>query len=317
MDLVVPDGAKSIREGAIAPWNSPAYAHELQELLALADDCGIPVDVPFQRLGEEHLRIIREGVPERSFGGLRGFFDLAGTPQIQGSCPRLSGPLAQLSDLPRVRRQAAARRGPGDARGRQEPGRILRLEDRRCPRFCRRSAADGRRAAGGAHDAGSSPGSAALPVRRGARLPAPGPHHPDAQRRRSPARGDDRHAGLEPGQHAVRVGRAVGRTASLRRRAADRRHPSPAGPRQYGRCDRARGHPHPQGGPGDRVRSGGGRVRRQSGLSRDAARVAAAQRQSDRRVPERPARRGQFGAAPPDQPRHDPADRRGATTSRT
>ncbi|MCU0981683.1 MAG: excinuclease ABC subunit UvrA, partial [Pirellulaceae bacterium] len=75
MDLVVPDGAKSIREGAIVPWNSPAYAHELQELLALADAYGIPVDVPFQRLGEEHLRIIREGVPERNFGGLRGFFD--------------------------------------------------------------------------------------------------------------------------------------------------------------------------------------------------------------------------------------------------
>jgi excinuclease ABC subunit A len=40
MDLVVPNPAKSIREGAIAPWNTPAYAHELQELLALADDYG-------------------------------------------------------------------------------------------------------------------------------------------------------------------------------------------------------------------------------------------------------------------------------------
>ncbi len=30
--------SKSIRDGAIAPWNSPAYAHELEELLALADD---------------------------------------------------------------------------------------------------------------------------------------------------------------------------------------------------------------------------------------------------------------------------------------
>ncbi len=75
MDLVVPDGAKSIREGAIAPWNSPAYAHELQELLVLADAYGIPVDVPFRRLGADHLRIIHEGVPEREFGGLRGFFD--------------------------------------------------------------------------------------------------------------------------------------------------------------------------------------------------------------------------------------------------
>ncbi len=35
MDLVVPDPARSIRDGAIAPWNTPAYAHELEELLAL------------------------------------------------------------------------------------------------------------------------------------------------------------------------------------------------------------------------------------------------------------------------------------------
>ena len=30
MDLVVPDPNKSLSEGAIAPWNTPAYAHELQ-----------------------------------------------------------------------------------------------------------------------------------------------------------------------------------------------------------------------------------------------------------------------------------------------
>ncbi len=74
MDLVVPDPNKSLREGAIAPWNTPAYAHELQELLALADDYGIPVDVPFQQLSPEHREMIREGIPERNFGGLRGFF---------------------------------------------------------------------------------------------------------------------------------------------------------------------------------------------------------------------------------------------------
>ena len=37
MELVVPDEQKSIREGAIAPWNTPAYAHEREELLALAE----------------------------------------------------------------------------------------------------------------------------------------------------------------------------------------------------------------------------------------------------------------------------------------
>ncbi|MGQ9574133.1 MAG: excinuclease ABC subunit UvrA [Thermoguttaceae bacterium] len=74
MDLIVPDPNKSLREGAIAPWNTPAYSHELEELLALAPDYGIPVEVPFCRLEPRHLELICEGVPERGFGGLRGFF---------------------------------------------------------------------------------------------------------------------------------------------------------------------------------------------------------------------------------------------------
>ncbi|HEY1598015.1 MAG TPA: excinuclease ABC subunit UvrA [Pirellulales bacterium] len=74
MDLVVPDKQKSIREGAIAPWNTPAYSHERDELVALADDYALPVDVPFATLTEEQRRLIFEGVPEREFGGLRGFF---------------------------------------------------------------------------------------------------------------------------------------------------------------------------------------------------------------------------------------------------
>ncbi|MHB8972390.1 MAG: excinuclease ABC subunit UvrA [Pirellulaceae bacterium] len=74
MDLVVPDPGKSLREGAIAAWNTPAYAHELEELLALAGDYGIPTDVPFRDLVDEHLALICCGVPEREFGGLNGFF---------------------------------------------------------------------------------------------------------------------------------------------------------------------------------------------------------------------------------------------------
>ncbi|HEX5499979.1 MAG TPA: hypothetical protein VFX03_12165, partial [Thermomicrobiales bacterium] len=74
LDLVVPDPQKTIREGAIAPWNSPAYAHEQKELLALADDYGLPVDAPFRELSAEQRQLITDGVPERKFGGLKGFF---------------------------------------------------------------------------------------------------------------------------------------------------------------------------------------------------------------------------------------------------
>ena len=56
MDLVVPDANKSLREGAIAPWSTPAYSHELEELLSLADDYHLPVDVPFSRLTPDRPR---------------------------------------------------------------------------------------------------------------------------------------------------------------------------------------------------------------------------------------------------------------------
>ncbi|MFG0263135.1 MAG: excinuclease ABC subunit A, partial [Novipirellula sp. JB048] len=74
MDLVVPDKSLSLAEGAIAVWNTPAYRHELEELLALAPDYGIPTDVPFRKLAKKHLKRIIGGVPERDFGGLDGFF---------------------------------------------------------------------------------------------------------------------------------------------------------------------------------------------------------------------------------------------------
>lgn len=74
MDLVVPDKSLSLAEGAIAPWNTPAYRHELDELLQLSADFDLPTDVPYGKLRKRHLRLIQEGVPERNFGGLNGFF---------------------------------------------------------------------------------------------------------------------------------------------------------------------------------------------------------------------------------------------------
>ncbi len=74
MELVVPDPSQSIREGAIAPWNSPAYMHELDELMELGEEYDIPVDEPFSELNQRQLDLITHGVPERNFGGLEGFF---------------------------------------------------------------------------------------------------------------------------------------------------------------------------------------------------------------------------------------------------
>ena len=74
MELVVPDVSETLRDGAVAPWKIPVYAHELKELLELATDYDLPVDIPFRELTPDHLAIIRHGVPEREFEGLDGFF---------------------------------------------------------------------------------------------------------------------------------------------------------------------------------------------------------------------------------------------------
>jgi excinuclease ABC subunit A len=74
LDLIVPNPDKSLHDGAIAPWTTPRFEHEYRELAALAPDFGLPLDVPFKQLTDDQRRLLIEGVPQRNFGGLRGFF---------------------------------------------------------------------------------------------------------------------------------------------------------------------------------------------------------------------------------------------------
>ena len=72
--LIFPDHDRTLREGAVAPWLTPAYRHELEELIDLAADYNVPLDVPFRDLDSETIQLIWNGVEERNFGGLNGFF---------------------------------------------------------------------------------------------------------------------------------------------------------------------------------------------------------------------------------------------------
>ncbi|MCP5007320.1 MAG: excinuclease ABC subunit UvrA [Planctomycetes bacterium] len=73
IDLVIPDKTKSINEGAIEPWNSPAYSGLLEELQAAASQFHIPLDTPFNKLTKEQTKTIMEGTEE--FWGISEFFD--------------------------------------------------------------------------------------------------------------------------------------------------------------------------------------------------------------------------------------------------
>ncbi len=72
MDLVVPDPAKSIQQGAVEPWSKPHYRAQLAELKRAARKRRLRLDVPWADLTEEEKQFVVEGGDE--FGGVRGFF---------------------------------------------------------------------------------------------------------------------------------------------------------------------------------------------------------------------------------------------------
>ena len=73
MDLVIPDPSKSIRAGAIHPWNFPSWRDNLFDLLKIAGEAGIPVDVPFEQLNDQQVSVLMNGF--KKFDGIIGFFE--------------------------------------------------------------------------------------------------------------------------------------------------------------------------------------------------------------------------------------------------
>ena len=72
MDLVMPYREKSIREGAVYPWTFPRWRRYLQNFLAVADEAGVRVDVPFEKLTKKEIDIVQNGF--KRVGGIDDFF---------------------------------------------------------------------------------------------------------------------------------------------------------------------------------------------------------------------------------------------------
>ena len=69
---VIPDGRKALADGAIRPWKSGYSARYYDHLRRFCGREGIPLDVPWERLDEEHCRLIWEG--KGSWHGIDGYF---------------------------------------------------------------------------------------------------------------------------------------------------------------------------------------------------------------------------------------------------
>ncbi|HJX85811.1 MAG TPA: excinuclease ABC subunit A, partial [Candidatus Angelobacter sp.] len=72
LDLVIPNPARTLAEGAIEPWTKPKYRVYQADLKKFARQHAIPMDVPWNELDREQQRLVIEG--EDKFPGIEGFF---------------------------------------------------------------------------------------------------------------------------------------------------------------------------------------------------------------------------------------------------
>src|SRR5579862_811419 len=72
LDLVIPDKLKTLAEGAIEPWTKPKYRPLFTDLKRYAKQAGIPLDMAWIDMAEEHRNLVLNG--EGKFLGVRGFF---------------------------------------------------------------------------------------------------------------------------------------------------------------------------------------------------------------------------------------------------
>ena len=82
--LIVPDEAKTLREGAIRPWQTASFGECQDDLVKYANKRAIPLDTPFRDLSAAQRKWVLEGEPEwkswraswpGTWYGVRKFFD--------------------------------------------------------------------------------------------------------------------------------------------------------------------------------------------------------------------------------------------------
>jgi excinuclease ABC subunit A len=62
--LIVPDGSKTLREGAVRPWQTQSFKECQDDLEKYAKKRGIPLETPWDRLSEAQRQWVLEGEPE-------------------------------------------------------------------------------------------------------------------------------------------------------------------------------------------------------------------------------------------------------------
>lgn len=72
-DLVIPDPDRTIRGGAVAPFDSPKFSKYLRDFVRVAAKDQLPIDVPYKDLSKDVKRILWNGKDE--YAGINRFFE--------------------------------------------------------------------------------------------------------------------------------------------------------------------------------------------------------------------------------------------------
>jgi excinuclease ABC subunit A len=73
LELIVPDGTKTLRQGALSPWAGSWRAVAWPRLQKLAAEKGVPLDTPWDELRAEHRKLLIEG--SKDFRGVIPFLE--------------------------------------------------------------------------------------------------------------------------------------------------------------------------------------------------------------------------------------------------
>jgi excinuclease ABC subunit A len=73
VDKVIPNRKLSLRDGAVAPWSTPAYEEYQRDFLQAAERLGYSIELPYSQLSEDARQWVLEG--DRENPGIRGFFE--------------------------------------------------------------------------------------------------------------------------------------------------------------------------------------------------------------------------------------------------
>jgi excinuclease ABC subunit A len=73
-DKVIPDPSLSLRTGAIKPWAGTSYTATQKDFLKSCKSLGIPVDIPYESMTEQHKKLIWNGPLSSDFPSINEFF---------------------------------------------------------------------------------------------------------------------------------------------------------------------------------------------------------------------------------------------------